>query len=139
MNAALFSDSQACGVYFLMPADRANTEKAAAKLAIFQIKLAGMKSKLAVLKALGSALKFPAYYGKNFDALNDCLSNPERLPTSGAVLFIDGLQTLQTKDAASFTTLLEIFQSAVESWQTNGKPFWILLDTAFPGITALKV
>ena len=34
----------------------------------------------ALLKQLGEALNFPDWYGANFDALHDCLTDPDCLP-----------------------------------------------------------
>lgn len=45
--------------------------------------------KAALMEALASAFRFPAYFGKNWDALLDCLrSLPEELPSGGYALVI---------------------------------------------------
>lgn len=134
----VFSEARRCGVFFLSPSERANAEKAAVGSAVFQVKLTGLKSKAAVLAELGKALNFPGYYGQNFDALNDCLTDPEIWPAKPCVLFIDGLQALQSTEPNTCATLLEIFQSAAEDGRTKGKPFWVLLDVAFSGISPFK-
>lgn len=138
MNSAMLSDAGRSGLYALPSGDWAQLEKAAAGLAVFHVKLAGLKSKAAVLEELGRALKFPDYYGKNFDALNDCLTDFECWPATGNLIFVEGLQSLQSGDRQACATLLEILQSAAEEWRTQGKPFLVLLDTAFTGIPALK-
>ncbi len=45
-----------------------------------------MTSKLAVHEHIAEALDFPLYYGKNLDALADCLSE---LPRDTVVIFFD--------------------------------------------------
>jgi len=45
--------------------------------------------KAALMSALAAAFRFPAYFGKNWDALLDCLrSLPNELPARGYVLLI---------------------------------------------------
>ena len=50
---------------------------------------AAARDKAALLDALAAALRFPAYFGKNWDALLDCLRTlPEFLPAQGYVLAV---------------------------------------------------
>lgn len=51
-----------------------------------------------VLAAIGEALAFPDHYGRNLDALNDCL----RDLSGPAVLLWDGWGTLARDDEATF-------------------------------------
>lgn len=45
--------------------------------------------KAALLDALAAAFRFPSYFGKNWDALLDCLrSLPDELPAKGYVLAV---------------------------------------------------
>jgi RNAse (barnase) inhibitor barstar len=50
---------------------------------------AGIPDKAAMMDALAAAFRFPAYFGKNWDALLDCLrSLPDELPAEGYVLAV---------------------------------------------------
>jgi hypothetical protein len=54
----------------------------------------GVKHGGDLLAALGRALAFPSYYGRNWDAAEECLRDlAERYPR-GVVLFIEGADTL---------------------------------------------
>ena len=130
MNPAVLSDTSRSGVYSLSPANRDRLEAETAGFAHFQVNLAGLKSKAAVLNKIGRALKFPPYYGKNFDALNDCLSDLEWQPASGYVLFVDGAQAFHDADSKNFAILLEVFQSVADAWRDAGKPFCAHLQGA---------
>lgn len=57
-----------------------------------------------VLTAIGEALGFPDYYGRNLDALNDCLADLE----GPAVLLWDGWGPLAREDERTFTVIVEI-------------------------------
>lgn len=56
------------------------------------------------LAAVGEALSFPDHYGKNLDALNDCLRD---LPGE-TVLLWDGWGTLAREDESAFAAVREI-------------------------------
>lgn len=60
--------------------------------------------KAGFLRAVGVALGFPAYYGRNLDALADCLSDQSGL----TVLVWDGWSELAQVDPATFAVVLEI-------------------------------
>ena len=50
---------------------------------------AGIPGKAELMEALAAAFRFPAYFGKNWDALLDCLrSLPDELPAGGYVLAV---------------------------------------------------
>ncbi|MHB0996263.1 MAG: barstar family protein [Elusimicrobiales bacterium] len=50
---------------------------------------ASVPAKAELMEALASAFRFPAYFGRNWDALLDCLrSLPEELPAPGYVLAV---------------------------------------------------
>ena len=138
MSSAVLSDVSRSGVYSLTPSNRQGLEAETAGFAYFQVNLSGLKSKAAVLDKIGSALDFPQYYGKNFDALNDCLSDLEWQPANGYVLFVDGARAFHDADPKNFAILLEVFQSAAETWRDAGKPFWVLLDISIPGVQTFK-
>lgn len=63
------------------------------------------QDKDAFLAAVGEALAFPDYYGKNLDALNDCLYD---VPAD-TVLLWDGWGPLAREDERTFRILVDIF------------------------------
>ena len=62
------------------------------------------------LAEIGTALEFPDHYGRNLDALNDCL----RDVTGPAVLLWDGWATLAETDEHAFRAVLDIFDNHTE-------------------------
>jgi RNAse (barnase) inhibitor barstar len=67
-------------------------------------------SKDELLAAVGEALHLPDYYGRNLDALEECLTEVDR-PT---VLLWDGWTTLARDDDRSFRSMVEIFAGRSE-------------------------
>lgn len=68
-------------------------------------------TKAEVLAALGESLAFADHYGRNLDALADCLADLDR----DRVLLWDGWSTLARADQASFAAILEIIAARREA------------------------
>jgi RNAse (barnase) inhibitor barstar len=78
------------------------------------------QTKSEFLVAVGKALKFPSYYGRNLDALADCLRWEPRTDVMGTVLLWDGWGPLATDDRPAFDRVLAVFEDRVkaETWGT---------------------
>ncbi len=63
------------------------------------------QAKAEFLAAVGEALALPAYYGRNLDALEECLADLDG-PT---VLLWDGWSTLARGDERAFRSTVDIF------------------------------
>lgn len=77
--------------------------------------------------ALARALSFPAHYGKNWDALADCLGDLSWLPGPGWVLCLDGADGLAAASPGELATALEVLRGAAASWAEEGRPFVALV------------
>jgi RNAse (barnase) inhibitor barstar len=82
-------------------------------------------TKAEFLTAVGEALHFPDYYGKNFDALDDCLRDVEAPDGHGTVLLWDGWGPFARHDERAFTTALDVLGHRVA--EEHGGPFVVLL------------
>lgn len=89
-----------------------------------------------LLAALGLALAFPAYYGQNWDAAWDCLTELDwpagqllavRLPIAAACAV----------DEAALETFLELLADACQHWAGQGRALCLLLETARADIACL--
>ncbi|HLO62834.1 MAG TPA: barstar family protein [Azonexus sp.] len=134
----MFSNTDSSGVYSMTSERRAAAEAAAVgeHLRLLQATIPPQASKDQALTKLGVDLGFPVWYGANFDALFDCLSDPEWCPAKGHVILINGMAELRASDLGGFTMLIEVFQAAAEARREAGSPFWILLDSPARGIAA---
>ena len=61
------------------------------------------------------ALKFPDYFGHNWDALEECLADLEWLPAKGYILLITDAECV-LPDEDEYETFLEILRDAGEAW-----------------------
>jgi hypothetical protein len=66
-----------------------------------------------------AALQFPAYFGENWDAFEECLSDLEWLPSGGLVLFITQSDRLLEESTDDLRTLGDILRSAAADWKES--------------------
>lgn len=77
--------------------------------------------KAALLDALAESLRFPQWFGGNWDALEDCLCDLSWLPPSGHLLLIEGSQAMPQNE---MSVLCEILSSVAHFWKERGRPFF---------------
>lgn len=77
-----------------------------------------IKSTHALLNALSGALGFPGYFGKNWNALDECICDLSWLPPGDVVLIHKDLPLADNR--ASLSVYLSILRDAVENWDTKG-------------------
>lgn len=107
----------------------AGLEQAAAKamLAYHHVDASSAKTKAQMLRLLARVLAFPDWFGRNWDALEDCLTDLSWQEERGLVLVVEGFEVYAATDPAGFAILLDIFKSSAEYWRTEGSPFWVIL------------
>lgn len=139
MSDKLPTNNQISGVYHLSPAryDAFETAAQRSELRFLKVDIVGPSSAPDVLRQLGSALDFPTWYGANFDALYDCLADPDWQPAKGHILLINGLTRLRRLAPEDFATLIEVFQAIVEARRALNAPFTIIIDAPARGIPSL--
>jgi Barstar (barnase inhibitor) len=72
-----------------------------------------------LLTECARALDFPDYFGHNWDALEECLTDLEWLPAKGYILLITDAGCVLPDDAEEYETFLEILRDAGEAWGTG--------------------
>lgn len=88
-------------------------------------------NKVTLLHAIYQACRFPAYFGFNWDALRDCLTDFSWQPAHGYVLLFQNLELLQTRAPDEHGVLLDVLGEARDIWaEASGVPFRVLLATA---------
>ena len=98
----------------------------------------GTESKSEFLEGIGQALCFPDYYGQNFDALADLLSDVDGGDQDGVVLLWEGWGPFARADERAFSVALSVLGTRVNA--ERGGPFSVLLrgeGPDVPGIASL--
>jgi RNAse (barnase) inhibitor barstar len=66
---------------------------------------------------LAAVLQFPLYFGRNWDALDECLADLEWLPAEGYVLiFADSPSILKSADAKDIEGFLSLLSRSSNDW-----------------------
>lgn len=91
------------------------------------VRIAGPTDKQALLQALSTALAFPAYFGFNWDALYDCLTDLPLADTPGLVLEIAALQGFARAHPADLRAAIATFADAAAYWQAHRGRLLVLL------------
>jgi len=75
-------------------------------------------TKQQVLTSIAQAFHFPRHFGKNFDALADCLTDlPYKAgPQPGYLIVIEQLPNTPKFDREARETLLDVFRDAADFW-----------------------
>jgi RNAse (barnase) inhibitor barstar len=75
-------------------------------------------TKQQVLACIANAFHFPRHFGKNFDALGDCLTDLayKAGPQPGFLVVIEQLPNTPKFDKEARETLLDVFRDAADFW-----------------------
>jgi RNAse (barnase) inhibitor barstar len=93
----------------------------------WEVDCSGARSKRRLMQAFARDLQLPDYFGANWDALFDCLTDLEWAPAPGHVLVLRGLEGLARRAPQDYAVLLDVLSEAAASWQEEDLPFYALL------------
>jgi hypothetical protein len=120
------SDASKSGVYRALRTDEIVDAALGSALEVTRIRLAGAADKTALMQRIAEALQFPAWFGANWDALEDCLEDLSWSRAGGHVLLFEGASGLPADERG---ILLDILSSAAANWMERRRPFFaVFLD-----------
>ena len=93
-----------------------------------RIDLTRIRGKAGLLSHVASRLELPNWFGRNWDALHDCLSDWSRTHERGLVILLENSNEFAVRYRKTFNTATQVFAAAAEQWRSAGKPFWVLID-----------
>ncbi|MFC6093573.1 barstar family protein [Saccharothrix lopnurensis] len=98
-----------------------------------------------VFDQFSRALRFPVYFGWNWDALSDCLRDLSWWPADRYLVIIDHAESILLGGAEERGSLLSILSQAAQEWanpvgKPNGEgiPFKVLLLCVEDSVEALR-
>lgn len=125
---ALLSDSGRAGVFQL---DRDAWEIAAAAgaadLVCLRIDIGHAHDKADFLEHIAKAMGFPQWFGRNWDALADCLKDLSWLPGKGWVVVLEKSKHFGAGHRHEFEQAMELMAEIADYWRGQDKPFWTLI------------
>ena len=136
----LLREPSRAGVYHLPTEGRDTVARIAGDLgfAFVRADLDGCADKPEFLRRVAAALHFPAWFGHNWDALSDCLTDLSWMEANGYVVVLEHLDRFRLAAETDFVTALDVFEEAARSWAEDGIPMWIFVGLTQDGITHLR-
>lgn len=108
-------------------------EAAAAGWRLFHLDGSKVRDKKSFLDKAARAMKFPDYFGHNWDAFEECINDLSWAPASGYILLFQAPERMLKNARADWEIAVEILSTAIGNWNEQGVPFYILLRGTVPG------
>lgn len=114
------------GILFVDPADMTLPARRPAESGhlVIHASLTPQANKAGILEELSRAFDMPRWFGHNWDALEDCLTDLDWLPDQPIVLVMTGSIAV----AEQTHVLIDIIRETCAHWQALGRGFHALLD-----------
>lgn len=119
--AQRLADATRSGVYRSRQSAEVEDAVRGTRLDLAQVDLQGADSKEALLERMALALGFPAWFGGNWDALEDCLGDLGWRAGDGHVFLFTGHEDLPADELG---VLLDVLASSAAYWAERGRPFF---------------
>jgi hypothetical protein len=87
--------------------------------------------KAAFLAACARAMRFPRYFGRNWDAFEECITDLGWLPAPGYLLLYDHPLPFAIHAPTDWRTALNILGDAADYWRQKERPFYVLLRRTY--------
>lgn len=86
-----------------------------------------MPTRRDALEHVAEVMEFPSYFGRNWDAVDECLSDLDWLPSArGFVIVVDGADRVLAEEREELRTFVGVMRCAAEAWATpvrRGEPW----------------
>jgi hypothetical protein len=119
--AQRLADATRSGVYRTRQSTEVEDAVRGTRIDLAHADLHGADSKDALLERLALALGFPAWFGGNWDALEDCLGDLGWRTGDGHVVLFTGHEDLPADELG---VLLDVLASSATFWAERGRPFF---------------
>lgn len=128
MSADWLNDPARAGVFHLAADPRALASAAAsAGLMVIYADIGHAHDKEEFLVQLSKTMRFPEWFGGNWDALADCLKDLSWLQAKGWVVILERSKHFCGGHGHEFKEAMQVMAEAAEYWRGEGKPFWTLI------------
>ena len=101
--------------------DLTNTE-----FAMFRVNVKDVESEQELFARIASEMRFPDYFGSNWDAFDECLRDLEWLPSKGYVLILDNSTSFWRSSPQVGGKLIESWLFVAQEWALEQTPFHLV-------------
>ena len=128
------SDASKSGVYRAPSTDAILDATQGSTLQVARIDLAGATGKDALMERVARAMRFPQWFGGNWDALEDCLTDLSWSNAGGHVLLIEGGAEMSSDERGVF---IDILAAVAVWWADRRRPFFAVFLEGPPTLREL--
>ena len=129
------SDASKSGVYRTSRTDEILDATRGSALQVSRIDLSGAPDKEALMERIARALEFPRWFGGNWDALEDCLTDLSwSTKAGGHVLLLEGAAKLPADECG---ILVDVLAAAAAWWIDRKRPFFAVFLDGSPALPEL--
>ncbi len=86
-----------------------------------------VSSREAFFASIARAIPFPDYFGHNWDAVYDCLTDPSVIPANGVVLVLDGCDEMAGREPEQWAIALKVLREACAFWRPLNEKLTVFL------------
>ena len=94
-------------------------------------------TKAELMDAFARTANLPAWFGHNWDALEESLLDLDAARGDGVLVLLPEITTLARRDADAWHTLLVLLGDVAEEWERRGGLFVVLVPDDAPGVESL--
>ena len=94
-----------------------------------RVRIAGITDRAALMRGFARAFGFPSWFGGNWDALEESLTDLRPGP-AGVVLSLSGVDALAAEDPAAPGMLVDVLSEVAAAWGARGDLLVVLVDSA---------
>ncbi len=136
---SMLADARSAGAMLVSEDDLPDLRSAAQRNGFLcrRIDLAGCRTKPELLDRIARGLQVPATFGRNWDALSDCLGDLGWLPAKGYWIEFANAAAFRLASAEDFDTLMSILDDGAAGWTKRKIAFWSALALPDAQIDAL--
>jgi RNAse (barnase) inhibitor barstar len=132
MNLQGALEAQSGGVYRFRPAAMTPQVAQTARRSVARVEARNARDKLAFLNAVAGALRFPDWFGQNWDAFYDCLTERAADPGGDLVIVFDDVSGFARVEPEEFAAAADALRDAAEYWDERGRRLIVLVGIEEP-------
>jgi len=114
--------------------DAALQSAARKKMLVVPVRLPAARDKNSFLNATARALRFPAYFGHNWDAFYDCLLDLKHDEGAGTLLVLRDASGFARAEPEEFAAAVDTLADAADYWKGENKQLLVVVELEAPAL-----
>jgi len=126
----ILKDFQTSGVFRLegeISAEELSKIAEGEGIAFFLVDGRKINNKEQFLRSSAHEMNFPDYFGSNWDAFEDCLTDMSWHESNGFMILYDNFGGFARDSPDEFAIMLGILRDTVDFWRSQEKPFFVVM------------